>query len=150
MSFRNQGVILKESDPDIEERQISDGETTDDRTVASLTLDDADKNVATLPLTGGDGVVVRSYTKSPHYLPLAILALFVNPLFGAPALFCACVSRMRRKRGEEEGAASLGKVAFWLSLVGIAISIVVVVFIFVYIYVITPNIIRIDLPGGIT
>lgn len=149
MSFQNEVVLEKEAVPGIEERQLSDGDITDDRTINSLMLDDTDKTMASLPLTGGDGVVVRSYTKSPHYLPLAIITLFVNVVLGLPAVVCACLSRKRRQRGEEEGAARLGRAAFWLSMVGIAISIVVGVFVIVYIYVIIPNIIRIEL-GGIT
>ena len=149
MSFQNQAVYEKETEQEIEEKQLSDTDIADDRTITSLTLDDTDKNVAVLPLTGGNEVVVRSYTKSPHYLPLAIITLFVNVVLGLPAVVCACISRKRRQRGEDEGAATFGKAAFWLSMVGIAISIVVGVFVIVYIYVITPNIIRIDL-GGIT
>ncbi|XP_070181128.1 trafficking regulator of GLUT4 1-like [Littorina saxatilis] len=149
MSFHNEAVFEKESDAQIEEGQLSDADTTDETTIASLTLDDSDKNIASLPLTGGNGVVVRSYAKSPHYLPLAVIAFVVNLLFGLPAVVCACLSRRRRHEGDEEAAQRLGKVAFWLSIVGIAISLVVGVFVIVYIYVIIPNIIKLDF-GGIT
>lgn len=149
MSFQNKVVFEKDTEPEIEERQLSDADVTDDRTITSLTLDDTEKNLASLPLTGGDGVVVRSYSKSPHYLPLALVTLFVNVVLGLPAVVCACLSRRRHQLGDEEASATLGRAAFWLSMVGIAVSIVVGVFVIVYIYVIIPNIIRTDL-GGIT
>lgn len=149
MSFQNEAVFEKETEPEMGGRQLSDGDITADHTITSLTLDDTEKNMASVPLTGGDGVVVRSYSKSPHYLPLAIVTLFVNVVLGLPAVVCACLSRKRRQRGDEEGSITLGRAAFWLSMVGIAISIVVGVFVIVYIYVIIPNIIRTDL-GGIT
>ncbi|KAK7507243.1 hypothetical protein BaRGS_00001178 [Batillaria attramentaria] len=133
----------------VDDRQLSVGDITSDeheRTVTSLSFSDADKCVASLPLTGGDGIVVRSYTKTPHYLPLAILTLFINAPFGLPAVLCAYLSRRRRQRGHEEGAARMGKAAFWLSMVGIACSVVIGIFIVVYVFVITPNIITINIP----
>lgn len=138
MSFQNEVVIDNEGEQFINEPQLSITDTNEDRTVASL----GEKNFATLPLTGGNGVVVRSYTKSPHYLPLAMLTLVLNLPLGLPAVVCACVSRRRRLRGEEQGASVMGKAALWLSLVGIASSIVVGIFVIVYFFVMTPNIIR--------
>ncbi|KAL8616069.1 hypothetical protein ACOMHN_064619 [Nucella lapillus] len=134
----------------MDERQPNSSHITDEPTVTSLTADDGrDGQVAALPLTGGDGVVIRAYNTSPHYLPLAVFTLFVNVVLGLPAVVCACLSRSRRQRGEVIAASKWGKAAFWLSLVGIAVSVVLGVFAFVYIYVIIPNIVHINL-GGIT
>jgi hypothetical protein len=133
------------------DRRFSDPEIApDERTITSLTLDDADKHCATRPLTGGNGVVVRSYTSTPHYLPLSILTLFVNPLFGLPAVVCSCLSRQHRRHGDDRRAASMGNAAFWVSIIGIAVGVVIVVFIVVYVYVIIPNIIRLEIWSKLT
>ncbi|PVD39054.1 hypothetical protein C0Q70_01682 [Pomacea canaliculata] len=139
--YQNEAVLDGEVGPDVQERQSSVGDITEERSVPSLTYGVSDKSFATVPLTG-EGVVVRSYTKSPHYLPLAIIALFLNLPLGLPAVACACVSRARRQRGQEDGANTTGKAAFWLSVIGIVTSLVICIFVIVYFFVMTPNIIR--------
>lgn len=120
---------------------ISTNEVTDDQiTTLSSTLT-PEKHVATQSLTGRNHVT-RIYANSPHYLPLACLALIFNPPLGIPAFVCAVLSRKFRLSGHEHKSARCSEGALWLSLVAIASAIVIIIFTIVYVLVITPNIIR--------
>lgn len=115
--------------------------TEDPASTFSFNLTPDYKHTATQSLTGHKHVT-RVYTKYPHFLPLACLALVVNPPLGFFAFVCAILSRKHRFAGNEHNSSRFSNCALWISLVAIASSVVIIVFTIVYIYVITPNIVR--------
>ncbi|CAL1545268.1 unnamed protein product [Lymnaea stagnalis] len=119
-------------------RVSSSKDYLDERSKSIISLNGS-ANV-TQPLTGGDNVI-RVYRSSPHYLPLACLALLLNPFLGIPAVVCSLLSRKYRKDGNSTSSGKCSELALWLSIIAIASALVIIVFAIVYAFVITPNII---------
>lgn len=139
MSYRTES-----SSPETETSRasvLSCVDNTEEPSVLSLSRTNSGRHMATESLTGGDNVI-RTYAKSPNYLPLACLAMLMNPVLGIPACICSLFSRKYRKEGDNRTSARFSKTALWLSIIAIASSIVLIIFIIVYVLVITPNIIR--------
>ncbi|ESO92048.1 hypothetical protein LOTGIDRAFT_163052 [Lottia gigantea] len=130
----------------ITEPEANEGHLTvaveDERSSSSVKSTSPEQNIASQPLTGGKKVV-RTYSKSPHYLPLALIVCVINLPFGCLAAMFSILS-MKHGRKESSRSATYAKLSLWLSLVGIACSIVVGIFITVYYLVIVPNIISLE------
>ncbi|KAK6165236.1 hypothetical protein SNE40_022199 [Patella caerulea] len=138
-SYENEIEVISEHEvlPD----QLTVAVVEEERSSSSVKSTSPEQNVASQPLTGGDRVV-RTYTKSPHYLPLAFLVCIINPPFGIVAVVFSLISRKYSAKGDFMKGGTHARISMWLCVVGIACSIVIGVFTAVYYLVIVPNIIR--------
>ncbi|KAH9491782.1 hypothetical protein Btru_030865 [Bulinus truncatus] len=120
-----------------------DKDIHEEKSRSSVSLDTChiEGTPVTQPLTGREKGV-RNYTSSPNYVPLACLAVILNPVLGIPALIFGYLSKKYKRLGRSGRASKYSEIALWLSVIAIATALVIIVFIVVYIFVITPNIIR--------
>ncbi|KAH3752337.1 uncharacterized protein LOC127848175 [Dreissena polymorpha] len=80
-------------------------------------------------------------TRPPHYLALAILVTFINPLFGISAVTCSLLSRHYRKGNLGSAARRLGNISKWMSILGAASAVVIAGYLILYFVYIDKNIV---------
>lgn len=79
--------------------------------------------------------------KPQNYLTLGLITLLFNFPFGCAAIILSLLSSKSFFKGNRKESAQRGRLAKWVSIIGLAVSVVVVLFIIVYVEVIIPNVI---------
>lgn len=79
--------------------------------------------------------------KPQNYLTLALITLLFNFPFGCAAIILSLLSSKSFFKGNQKESARRGRLAKWVSIIGLAVAVVVVLFIIVYDFVIVPNVI---------
>lgn len=79
--------------------------------------------------------------KLQNYMALSLITLLFNFPFGCAAIILSLLSSKSFFKGNRKESAQRGRLAKWVSIIGLAVSVVVVLFIIVYVEAIVPNVI---------